>query len=148
MRLKIVMLLLVLVFLVGCITIEEKKSETGMEGEEDEAFAKCYKAFMSGNGTTPDGKDLPPYIKEPIAKEFCKRMIEESKKQVEGLTEMIYGVFANQGIVLPREGGAFDIEVRNNDGAGDFTLELEKTMTRSGNDISYELAEKSFSLEA
>ncbi|HLC64556.1 MAG TPA: hypothetical protein VJI46_00360 [Candidatus Nanoarchaeia archaeon] len=132
-------------FLASCVKID--KSAEVPKSPEDEEFQKCFDTFMKGNATTPGG-DMPLYLKEPIAKEFCKKFLEESKKPLAEAEKTLWGVFVNQGIILPKEGGKFEIDVKNNDGAGDFTLELVKTPIPTMNDINYVLAEKSFRLES
>jgi len=104
--------------------------------------------FLVGCAKVESDKELPPYLKEPIEKEIKAGLEKELLEQQQKAYERIYGVFVNQGLILSKIGGGFDVKVKNNDVAGNFEIKIEKTKTVSGNDINFGIAENSFYLAA
>ena len=116
---KLLAIMIVLIFLVSCAKVETGKS-----------------------------KEMPDFLKKAIEYQIKKGLQEEAEKQLEESGKLVHGIFLNQGIILGKEGGNFDVKIKNNDVAGNFKINIEKSKTVSGNDINFEIKESSFYLAA
>lgn len=137
-------LLILLVFLQGCIKLEINDK---IKQPDKKEFEKCIETFKEGK-LVNNSKELPPYLMDELAKEFCKQVGDQSQKQLENMSNTIYGVYLDQGMIIGKEGDEFDVRVKNNAGSGDFYIKIDKTTTVSGNNIEFEPKEISFHMES
>ncbi|MBS3095194.1 hypothetical protein J4231_00785 [Candidatus Woesearchaeota archaeon] len=132
-------ILLSLVVLASCAS---QKTETN----NDNVLEKCIETFKLGK--SPDGKEMPAYLKETLAKEACKKILEDDQKRFETFSNSIYGMFTSQDIILNKNGGTFEIRIKNSNSPGDFKVNIEEPKTSSGNSLAISQKEYTFSLNA
>lgn len=137
-------LLILLIFLYGCIKLEVNDKT---KQSDNKKFEKCIETFKEGK-LVNNSKELPPYLIDELAKEFCRQVEDQSQKQLENMSNTIYGVYLDQGIIIGKEGDEFNLRVKNNAGGGDFYIKIDKTNTASGNNIEFEPKELSFHMES
>jgi len=137
-----------LIFLISCARISSQNLQNN-----DAALQKCIDSFMKGNGTVTNksspyyGQDMPEFLKKEIAKATCQQLLNSSKQQLEGYQQILEGVFVNQGIILSKDGGSFDITVKTGPATeGNFNINIIAGAIPTGNSLNLEFEQDQFYL--
>lgn len=133
---KSILIAFLFIFIVSCSNIQQ----------DSDAMSKCIKLFMESKSNST--KEMPSYMKEAIARETCKALLEQDKQKTDEWDKQLYGVFVNQGITMNKDGTMFRVRIKNNESPGNFKIVIEKTEAQSGNSISLKQEKESFHLAA
>lgn len=139
---------LLFIFLISCARISSQDSQNN-----DAALQKCIDSFMKGNGTVTNksspyyGQDIPEFLKKEIARAACQSLLNSSRQQLESYQQILEGVFVNQGIILSRDGGSFDITLKTGSATdGNFNIDVIAEPIPTGNSLNLEFEQASFYL--